>query len=105
MAPNQGPTRRHFLAQLGRAGGSTAVYHAMTAMGLLATVPAYAGPPKLAPKSGNGVRVVILGAGIAGLVSALEPGKAGYDVTVLEARSTGRTRVHGASRFGHRGDR
>src|SRR6185369_16835114 len=87
MATNQGPTRRHFLTQLGRAGGATAVYHAMTAMGLLATVPAYAGPPKLAPKSGNGVRVVILGAGIAGLVSGLELSKAGYEVTVLEARA------------------
>jgi monoamine oxidase len=84
---NQGPSRRTFLNQLGRAGGATAVYHAMTAMGLLATVPAYAGPPQLQPQSGNGVRVVILGAGIAGLVSALELGKAGYDVTVLEARA------------------
>jgi len=81
------PSRRHFLTRLGHAGGATAVYHAMTAMGLLATVPAYAGPPQLAPKSGNGTRVVILGAGIAGLVSALELGKAGYDVTVLEARA------------------
>ena len=83
----QGPSRRQFLAQLGQAGGATAVYHAMTAMGLLATVPAYAGPPKLAPQSGNGTRVVILGAGIAGLVSALELGKAGFHVTVLEARA------------------
>jgi len=84
---DHGPTRRHFLTQLGHAGGATAVYHAMTAMGLLATVPAYAGPPKLVPKSGNGVRVVILGAGIAGLVSALELGRAGFHVTVLEARN------------------
>ncbi len=84
---NTGPSRRRFLAQLGQAGGATAVYHAMTAMGLLATVPAYAGPPQLGPSSGNGVRVVILGAGIAGLVSALELRKAGYAVTVLEARA------------------
>ena len=74
---NPGPSRRTFLARLGQAGGASAVYHAMTAMGLLATVPAYAGPPKLAPQSGRGARVVILGAGIAGLVSALELGKAG----------------------------
>lgn len=84
---NPGPSRRTFLARLGQAGGASAVYHAMTAMGLLATVPAYAGPPKLAPQSGRGARVVILGAGIAGLVSALELGKAGYQVTVLEARN------------------
>ena len=83
----QARTRRSFLSQLGRAGGATAVYHAMTAMGLLASVPAYAGPPKLSPQSGTGVRVVILGAGIAGLVAALELGKAGFQVTVLEARN------------------
>jgi monoamine oxidase len=36
---------------------------------------------------GNGTRVVILGAGIAGMVAALELGKAGYECRVLEARS------------------
>jgi monoamine oxidase len=84
--PSGDQSRRSFLNRLGEAGGAVAVYHAMTALGLLATVPAYAGPPELAAKSGHGVRVVVLGAGIAGLVSAHELGKAGYDVTVLEAR-------------------
>jgi monoamine oxidase len=84
--PNSVYSRRHFLDDIGRAGGAIAVYHAMTALGLLASVPAYAGPPALAPDSGRGVRVVILGAGIAGLVSALELRKAGYDLHVLEAR-------------------
>ncbi|MCL6698109.1 FAD-dependent oxidoreductase [Sphingomonas sp. NSE70-1] len=36
--------------------------------------------------SGKGKSVVILGAGIAGLVAAYELDRAGYDVTVLEAR-------------------
>jgi monoamine oxidase len=40
----------------------------------------------LPPDSAKGVRIVILGAGIAGLVSAYELSKAGYQCTVLEAR-------------------
>jgi monoamine oxidase len=36
--------------------------------------------------SGKGVKVVVLGAGIGGLVSAYELKKLGYEVTVLEAR-------------------
>jgi monoamine oxidase len=84
---DQGLSRRRFLEGLGQAGGAAAVYHAMTAMGLLASVPAYAGPPELGLRSGQGVRVAILGAGIAGLVAAHELGKAGYEVKVLEARA------------------
>ncbi len=79
-------TRRGFLTSLGRVGGYSAVYVAMQSMGLLAVPRAYAGPPKLPAGSGKGRSVVILGAGIAGLVSAYELLKAGYDVTVLEAR-------------------
>jgi monoamine oxidase len=78
-------TRRGFINLVGRAGGYAAVYNTMAAMGLL-PVPAYAGPPQLAPGSGRGVRVVILGAGIAGLTAAYELGKAGYECVVLEAR-------------------
>jgi monoamine oxidase len=79
-------TRRNFINLVGKAGGYTAVYNTMAAMGLL-PVPAYAGPPQLAPESGRGVRVVILGAGIAGLTAAYELTKAGYQCVVLEARS------------------
>src|ERR1043166_6496303 len=78
-------TRRRFINLVGRAGGYAAVYNTMAAMGLL-PVPAYAGPPQLAPGSGRGVRVVILGAGIAGLTAAYELTKAGYDCVMLDAR-------------------
>src|SRR5580658_7126892 len=84
----EGLTRRTFLHRLGQAGGAVAVLQAMSALGLIALpTPAYAGPPQLAPQSGKGVRIAVLGGGIAGLVSAFELSKAGYTVTVLEARN------------------
>ncbi|WP_048862718.1 flavin monoamine oxidase family protein, partial [Acidisphaera rubrifaciens] len=67
-----------------RAGGVGAAYRAMAAMGLLAVPEAYAGPPAL--PAGSGQRVVILGAGIAGMVAALELLRAGHDPLVIEAR-------------------
>lgn len=78
--------RRAFLHAVGRAGGASAAYATMAAMGLLPVPKAYSGPPELPPGSGEGIRVIVLGAGVAGLVAALELGRAGYDVTVLEAR-------------------
>ena len=80
-------SRRIFLRRLSAAGGAVAVYHGMQALGLISALPAYAGPPPLAPPSRKDLRVIVLGAGIAGLVSAYELTKAGYRVTVLEARS------------------
>jgi monoamine oxidase len=41
---------------------------------------------RLPPESGKGIKVAILGAGIAGMVAAYEMRKAGFDCTVLEAR-------------------
>jgi len=79
-------TRRAFLERLGAVGGVSAVYLGMEAMGLLAVPPAAAQPFALPPGSGRGRRVVILGAGIAGLVSAYELKRAGWNVTLLEAR-------------------
>jgi len=79
-------TRRRFINLVGKAGGYAAIYNTMAAMGLL-PVPVYAGPPQLAPDSGRGVRVVILGAGIAGLTAGYELTKAGYECIVLEARN------------------
>jgi monoamine oxidase len=78
-------SRRALVHLVGRAGGVAAAYHTMAAMGLLAVPDAYAGPPALPP--GRGRRVVIIGAGIAGMVLALELRNAGYRPLVLEARA------------------
>jgi monoamine oxidase len=82
----QSMSRRSLISLVGKAGGATAVYNTMAAIGLLPTPTTYAGPPELAPASGDGVRVVVLGAGIAGLTAAYELTRVGYGCTVLEAR-------------------
>jgi monoamine oxidase len=78
-------SRRALIHFVGRAGGVAAAYRTMAAMGLLPVPAAYAGPPALPP--GNGARVLVLGSGIAGMVVAWELGRAGYAVSVLEARA------------------
>lgn len=78
-------TRRAFLSRLGQAGGAAPLYRAMTVMGLIQVPGVHAGAPALPVGSGNGRSVVIIGAGIAGLTSAYELSKAGYQCTVLEA--------------------
>src|SRR3984957_2532626 len=77
-------SRRSLIHLVGKAGGVAAAYHTMAAMGLLAVPQAYAGPPDLPP--GRGRRVVIIGAGIAGMVLAYELHNAGYHPLILEAR-------------------
>jgi monoamine oxidase len=79
-------TRRALLERIGMVGGAGAAYLAMEAMGLAMPTPAGAERFELPANSGNGRSVVVLGAGIAGLVAAYELQRAGYDVTVLEAR-------------------
>ena len=78
-------SRRSLIHLVGQAGGGAAAWHTMAAMGLLAAPPAYAGPPALPP--GRGRRVVIIGAGTAGMVLAYELRQAGYKPMVLEART------------------
>lgn len=77
-------TRRAFLGGLGVAAGGTALYTTMRMMG---DVPAseYKGPVKL-DGNPNGAKVLVLGAGLAGMVAALELRSAGYDVEILEYR-------------------
>src|SRR4029434_3886715 len=76
-------TRRRFLEQLGAVGGSSLVMTAMNSLDLMAGEagqrPALTGRPAKA-------KVVVLGAGVSGLVVAYELGKLGYDFRVLEAR-------------------
>ena len=78
-------TRRDFLRSVAAAGGYRATYLTMQAMGLMAAEAA-AAPAALQPAAQHGARVVILGAGMAGLSAAHELHKAGYACTVLEAR-------------------
>jgi monoamine oxidase len=84
MAERDRWTRREFLERVGLVGGAAAVYESMVALGMVHTPPAYAGPPP-PMRRGGGRSVLVLGAGIAGLVAAYELGKAEYQVEVLEA--------------------
>lgn len=86
-------TRRRFLAVVGYLGGVEATAAALQAIGLNVPVAAYAGPPRLAADSGRQMSVLVLGAGLSGLVAAYELTQAGYRCTVLEAaaRPGGRT--------------
>ncbi|MCC5577772.1 FAD-dependent oxidoreductase [Microtetraspora sp. AC03309] len=98
-------TRRGLLVGLGAAGGAGAMYAAMGALGLAPDRQAtdYA-PPRasdFALRGRAGAKVVILGAGVAGLACAYELGRAGYDCTVLEARD----HVGGRNRTLRHGDR
>jgi monoamine oxidase len=81
-----GVTRRDFLHSVGQVAGYRAVFATMQALGLMPAVEASASRVDLPANSGKGTRVAILGGGIAGMVAALEMGKAGYECTVLEAR-------------------
>jgi monoamine oxidase len=83
-------TRRGLLVGIGAAGGAGAMYAAMGALGL---APESQDKTFTPPRPGDfslqgrgAAKVVILGAGVAGLTAAYELGKAGYDITVLEAR-------------------
>jgi len=99
-------TRRKLLMQLGAAGGASAMFLGMEALGLIHATPAGAEDFKLPRQSGQGRSVAILGGGIAGLVSAYELQRAGYHVTVLEARDRigGRVwTVRGGDRMVHMG--
>src|SRR5580698_4574786 len=80
-------TRRDFIAKIAHAGGFGAAFMTMHSLGLLGMVETEQQKDfPLPPSTGRGTKVVILGAGIAGLVSAYELRRAGFDCSVLEAR-------------------
>jgi monoamine oxidase len=85
--PDASPlTRRALLAGIASVGGAGATYRALHALGLIPSLdelPAYSTTAQRA--AGN--RVLILGAGLAGMVTAYELRKRGYDCLILEARS------------------
>lgn len=92
-----GMTRRDFLQRLGIAGGSSMVMSAMSAWDLMG---APAGPrPNWSGDAPDDARVIVLGAGLTGLIVGYELGKLGYDFQVLEARD----RVGGVSHAVKRG--
>jgi len=111
--------RRDFLASIGRAVGGSAMLRTMAAMGIGSTLsacgsssasPGGAPPPPAPPPPGMlpsprpgdwpanvgaGTTVVILGGGIAGMTTALEMARLGYNCTILEAtpQAGGRNRT------------
>ena len=82
QAGEGGPTRRQVLYRLGMLGGASVLYNAMEALGHAAETQ-FTGPPNL-QGARPGTKVVVLGAGLAGMLAAYELGKAGYSVEILE---------------------
>jgi monoamine oxidase len=82
MNNSLGISRRQLLTLIGRTAGAGAMYQAMSTLGFAAES-GYRGAVKLdgAPR---GKTILVLGAGIAGLVAAYELRNAGYSVQVLE---------------------
>lgn len=93
--------RREFITTVAASAGSA--YAAMKALDLLEQ-PATAQPKRrfrLQPRGGR-KRVIILGAGLAGMTSAYELGKIGWDCQILEARDRAGGRcwtLRGGDRF------
>lgn len=80
MRPS-GISRRDFLRSMAIAGGATAVWTTLKSWDM--AQPTQQDPPPL-DGTVDGVRLLILGAGIGGLTSAYELQKLGYDITILE---------------------
>lgn len=85
------PTRRQLLGMIGTVAGAGAMYQAMSMLGIAKASP-YSGPIRL-DGDAKGARVLVLGAGLAGMVAALELRAAGYEVQVLEYRDKAGGRV------------
>jgi monoamine oxidase len=79
--------RRTLLKLVGRVGGASAMFTTMKAMGLMHSEATTVQRPNLSAGSGKGIKIAILGAGVAGMTAAYELSQAGYDCTILEARS------------------
>ena len=100
MSDDRAVTRRELLTLVGAAAGSSVLYQAMTSLGHAAES-SYRGPLAL-DGDPKGASVLVLGAGLAGMVAALELRKAGYKVEILEYsdRAGGRTwSLRGGDRY------
>ncbi len=93
-------SRRRLLAGAGAAGVSGALLQAMAGWVPADAAPMWTGKQQLPPGIGKGRKVLVLGAGIAGLTAAYELGRAGYDCVILEAQQ----RAGGRSFTARRGD-
>ena len=76
------PSRRDLLKMIGLAAGSSTMLHAMSSLGHARQSP-YKGPLELSGAP-QGRKVVVLGAGLAGMCAALELSNAGYEVQIIE---------------------
>lgn len=97
-------TRRQLLAMIGTYAGSAAMYQAMSSLGFAADS-SFRLPPQLGAAPA-GASVLVLGAGIAGMVAAYELRKSGYRVQVLEynSRAGGRNwSLRGGDRYAELG--
>ena len=101
MSTKTNLTRRSFIRQVGASGGCA--FTALTVLGLLSRSTGHGAELSNLPKIGDkkNKRVLILGAGIAGLTTAYELGKLGFDCIILEPRD----RPGGRSMTIRRGDR
>jgi monoamine oxidase len=98
-------SRRRFLQVAGLTAGAVGLRQALRSLGL-APPSTYRGPFAL-QGTGAGTRVIILGAGLAGLVTAYELSRAGYECHILEARNRSGGRcwtVRAGSRSEEEGD-
>lgn len=82
---NKAVSRRDFLYRAAAVGGTALLFNTMNAWGM--GINSRAGAPPALSGSGKGKKVVILGAGLAGMTAAYELGKLGYQCQVLEARA------------------
>jgi monoamine oxidase len=102
MTENSGVaiSRRRLLTMIGLSAGGSVMYQAMHSLGLAAESN-FQGPIRLSAAP-RGASVLVLGAGIAGMVAAYELRNAGYKVQVLEynARAGGRNwTLRGGDRY------
>ena len=98
--PGTSLSRRRLLSMIGVAAGSSAMYQAMHSLGF-AGESTFRSSMQLSAAP-RGASVLVLGAGMAGLVAAYELRNAGYRVQVLEynARAGGRNwTLHGGDRY------
>ena len=80
-------TKRQLLQYVGSVAGAAGVYRTMATLGMLGVsgLTGCSSGSAVSQGFGDGKRVVILGAGIPGLVAAYELDKLGYECTILEA--------------------